>query len=426
MKTVHNYQDVVSASATRPIDELANSPFYSVTGEAPHYWRLVNLGQVLREVDSRAGTNGIVENDDVVVLSLTKNQGLIPQSERFEKRIATSDISNYKVLRRDQIVYNPFVLWEGAVHILRNRDCGLVSPVYLTWEVKSADPQYIDYLLRSKSLIDTYQRLASGVVQRRRAVRKDIFTSIIIALPPLLEQQAIARALQTVQQAKEAHQRELNLERERKAALMEQLFTHGTRGESTKQTEIGEIPESWQVVPLEEIVTLQRGRDLPVQDRRNGAVPVIGSNGVVGLHDVPAENIPVPGIATGRSGSIGLLTYMSQPYWPLNTVLYGSDFHGNNPLFVFYWLHLFDFKKYSQGVSVPTLNRNLVHPIPFPLPMLDEQLEIAEVLRNCDEKIAAFQREIELTEELFSAMLEELMTGRLSVAPLIEGRLIHE
>src|SRR5262249_5317929 len=53
---------------------------------------------------------------------------------------------------------------------------------------------------------------------------------------------------------KETRQRELTLERERKAALMDYLFTHGTRGEARKQTEIGEIPESWEVVQLKEIV----------------------------------------------------------------------------------------------------------------------------------------------------------------------------
>src|SRR2546427_12393197 len=78
-----------------------------------------------------------------------------------------------------------------------------------------------------------------------------------------LEQRAIARALRTVQEAKEARQRELTLERERKAALMEFLFTHGTRGEPRKQTEIGGIPESWQVMQLRETVKFTSGSSRP-------------------------------------------------------------------------------------------------------------------------------------------------------------------
>ena len=67
---------------------------------------------------------------------------------------------------------------------------------------------------------------------------------------------------------------------------------------------------------------------------------------------------------------------------------------------------------------MPTLNRNLVHPIPFRLPTNPEQQEIADILSSCDVKIATLEREIKLHDELFRAMLEELMTGQLSSLPL--------
>ena len=78
-------------------------------------------------------------------------------------------------------------------------------------------------------------------------------------LPPLPEQRAIAHVLQTIQEAKAARQREIELERERKAALMDFLFSHGTKGEPRKQTEIGEIPESWEVVRLGNIADISYG-----------------------------------------------------------------------------------------------------------------------------------------------------------------------
>ena len=79
-------------------------------------------------------------------------------------------------------------------------------------------------------------------------------------LPPLPEQRAMSDVLGAVQQAREARLRELELERERKAALMEHLFTHGTRGEPTKQTEIGEMPESWEIKNLGDIARIERGK----------------------------------------------------------------------------------------------------------------------------------------------------------------------
>ena len=59
--------------------------------------------------------------------------------------------------------------------------------------------------------------------------------------------------LQTLQEAKFARQHEIALARERKAALMDHLFSHGTKGEPRKQTEIGEIPESWEVLPFKKL-----------------------------------------------------------------------------------------------------------------------------------------------------------------------------
>ena len=74
-----------------------------------------------------------------------------------------------------------------------------------------------------------------------------------VPLPPLPEQRAIANVLQTIQQAKTVRQRELTLEREHKAALMDYLFSYGTKDEPRKQTEIGEIPESWELVELNKV-----------------------------------------------------------------------------------------------------------------------------------------------------------------------------
>ena len=80
-----------------------------------------------------------------------------------------------------------------------------------------------------------------------------------VVCPPLPEQRAIAHVLQTIQEAKFTRQRELALEHERKAALMDYLFSHGTKDEPRKQTEIGEIPESWKVVRLGHLIDIRHG-----------------------------------------------------------------------------------------------------------------------------------------------------------------------
>lgn len=168
--------------------------------------------------------------------------------------------------------------------------------------------------------------------------------------------------------------------------------------------------EVWEFKPLGEIVALQRGFDLPTQHRAKGEVAVIGSNGIVGMHDAVPGGIPMPGLMVGRSGSVGKLTYWNKPYWPLNTSLYVKDFYGNDPKFLSYWLQLFPFKQYAEGVSVPTLNRNSVNDIPFPLPEIEDQLSIALALDTIETAINTQNSLLATTQELKRATMRELFT----------------
>ena len=107
---------------------------------------------------------------------------------------------------------------------------------------------------------------------------------------------------------------------------------------------------------FEEIITLQRGFDLPESKRKSGNIPLVSSNGITAYIDT--FKCVGPGVITGRSGTIGKVFYISDSYWPLNTTLYIKDFHGNNPKYISYWLSQFNLVDYANGASVPTLNRN--------------------------------------------------------------------
>ena len=391
----------------------------------PDCWEKVNLGAVLSFIG-----NGLTQKQDktregypVTRIETISDDCINAEKVGYVNTLPNAKIEKYRLCNGDILVSHinsdpqlgRAVIYEGKPEVLLHG----MNLLRMRANTKTLDPFFLNFIFRFYRNRGVFIALASRAVGQA-SINQSRMKSLIIPLPPLPEQRAIAHVLQTIQEAKAARQREIELERERKAALMDYLFSHGTKNERRKQTEIGEIPESWEILRLGEIVTLQRGKDLPVQSRHAEDIPIVGSNGIVGWHNESVENVPVPGVATGRSGSIGLLTYIDQPYWPLNTALYVRDFHGNNPLFIYYWLHLFPFEKYSQGVSVPTLNRNLVHPVPFRLPSLPEQTEIAEILHACDDKIAALDQEADRLDELFHAMLDELMTGKRSSVPLID------
>lgn len=144
---------------------------------------------------------------------------------------------------------------------------------------------------------------------------------------------------------------------------------------------------AYKTTTLDGFVTLQRGYDLPAQDRAHGNIPVIAASGQVGFHNFP--KVTTQSVVLGRSGSIGNPQLITEPFWPLNTTLFVKDFHGNLPSFVYYVLKTIDFKSFDAGGTVPTLNRNHLTQIKVPLVDALRQKVIGEVLGNLDSKIAA-------------------------------------
>ena len=119
----------------------------------------------------------------------------------------------------------------------------------------------------------------------------------------------------------------------------------------------------WTARELSDFLTLQRGFDLPTQDRRSGNVPIVSSSGISGTHR--EAKVRGPGVVTGRYGTVGEVFFIEQDYWPLNTTLWVKDFKGNDPRFAYYLLQTIDFRSCSDKSSVPGVNRNDLHRIPI-------------------------------------------------------------
>ena len=142
-----------------------------------------------------------------------------------------------------------------------------------------------------------------------------------------------------------------------------------------------------EIKELGNVLELQRGYDLPHSEMNEGVVPVAGSNGIIGYHDV--AKLQPPCITIGRSGSVGKLHRYDVPVWPHNTSLFISDFKGNDDKYLFYLLKTIDFNKVCDSSVIPSLNRNFVYPIKIYFESdVKKQKKIASVLSALDDKIA--------------------------------------
>jgi type I restriction enzyme S subunit len=162
---------------------------------------------------------------------------------------------------------------------------------------------------------------------------------------------------------------------------------------------------SWRACTLGDVLTLQRGFDLPERERRPGTVPIVSSSGVTGFHDEPRAH--APGVVTGRYGTLGEVFFVRQDYWPLNTALFVKDFKGNDPRFASYLLRTLAFGRQNAAGAVPGVNRNHLHGLPVRVPDRRRQKRIAEILGAYDDLIENNTRRTKVLEEMARSLYRE-------------------
>ncbi|MHB8503526.1 MAG: restriction endonuclease subunit S [Candidatus Acidiferrales bacterium] len=156
---------------------------------------------------------------------------------------------------------------------------------------------------------------------------------------------------------------------------------------------------------LGDIVTLHRGYDLPSSLRHDGPVPVVSSSGITGYHD--EAKVSPPGVVTGRYGTLGEVFFVEEPFWPLNTTLYVSDFHGNDQRFISYFLRCQGLGSHDGAAAVPGINRNVVHRLPVRRPPVAAQIKIAAMLSPYDDLIENNNRRIKVLEDMAQRIYHE-------------------
>ena len=276
-----------------------------------------------------------------------------------------------------------------------------------------------------------------------KEVTKGTLLNVEIPLPPFPEQHAIAHTLQTIQEAKFTRQREIALERERKAALMDHLFSHGTKGEPHKQTEIGKIPESWEIVKLGDKAELKNGINFKKEQKGQGILTVdvlnMYSDGIyLSTDNLYRVDRKIKGRDLLKTNDILFVRSSLKQEGVAWTSLFGEHtepvtFCGFlirarlttpeiDPEFLTNYFRATFARKFlvskSSRLAITNVSQAILNNCPIVLPSLNEQRKIAEILHAFDTKIASLEREVKLIDELFHAMLEELMTGQRSTAPL--------
>lgn len=291
----------------------------------------------------------------------------------------------------------------GKVFLI-SEGCWPLNTTLYVKDFHGNNPEFVTWFLKQFKL----DRFGTGTGVP--TLNRNVVHEVEVAFPPLHEQRRIAEILSSVDEAIAATRAVIEQTRKVKQSVLERLLTKGIDQTCFKQTDIGEIPVGWKVGRLDDFFVLQRGFDLPVQSRTPGDFPVIASNGEIAKHS--EQRVGGPAVITGRSGTLGKVFFYQMACWPLNTTLYVKDFKSNNAEFVYYFLQYFDLGRFGTGTGVPTLNRNDVHSQVVAFPPPEEQPDIVSVLRGLDENLDAEHAQLHQLNEVKSALMSDLLTGR--------------
>lgn len=261
------------------------------------------------------------------------------------------------------------------------------------------DPRFIHYLLQT---VDFQSH--SGKSGVPGVNRNDVHQEFVHIPADCGEQKAIAQTLLDADVLIDSLQQLLTKKRQIKQGAMQELLTGKRR--------LPGFTSDWEARRIGSFAPLQRGFDLPSRARRSGPHPVVYSNGVLNFHN--EYRVKGPGVVTGRSGTIGAVTFVEQDYWPHNTALWVTNFNSCDPKFVFYLFQYIGLERFATGSGVPTLNRNDVHSFEVLVPAsIDEQAMIATVLDDMDADISALESRLTKAHSLKQAMAQALLTGRI-------------
>jgi type I restriction enzyme S subunit len=270
------------------------------------------------------------EGDGVVtcfrdgVVTLRKNRRLRGFTEAISE-------FGYQGIRRGDLVIHAMDAFAGAVGVSDSDGKG--TPVYIVCQPKPGiNAYYYAFIVREMARSQWILANARGIRERSTDFRYDVFGRQRVPLPPPDEQATIVRFLNhadsLVRRYIRAKQKLIKLLEEQKQAIIHHAVTRGldpnVRTKPSGIPWLGDVPEHWEVKRLKWVTRLQRGYDLPADQRVPGPFPVVSSGGVIDTHS--KSKCAGPGVVMGRYGSTDAVFYVEPDFWPHNTSLFVTHF----------------------------------------------------------------------------------------------------
>jgi len=409
-------------------------------GALPEEWEVVRLGDVVEKMKA-GGTPRRSEKrfwggsiPFIMIEDLTKSNLYIKDAREYITEEGLEKSNAWIVPPNSLLLSMYATIGETAINLI---------PVATNQAILGIIPkkhrlnvEFGAYLLK----FHAKRLLFQNIQTTQKNINKGIVENFLIPLPPLEEQKAIAGILSTVQSAIEKTEKVINALKNLKKSMMKHLFTYGPVAEEEaekvelKETEIGLIPKHWEVVRLGEVAKFKIGRTPPrnvkeywedgkyfwvsIADMRNAYI--YNTNEKVSekaYKEIFKGNIvPAGTLLMSFKLTIGRTAFLMVDGFHNEAIV--SIYPKEQVLkeFLFFYLPTIDYSEFQdRAIKGNTLNISKIEKIPLPLPPLEEQQKIAQILQSIDQRIEKEEKYKNALQNLFKSLLHNLMTGKIRV-----------
>ena len=382
----------------------------------------VNLGDLIV-----AAKNNRCGDCDFPVLSITKNDGIVLQSEKFKKRIASKDTANYKIVHRGQLVQGIHID-EANFGIQEVVDIGIVSPAYKIWDSKrnAIVPKYLEVVLRSPRSIAYYASKFNGSIKRRERLSDKDFLQMRIPCPSVDEQIYAIEVLDKIIALIDSRKQQLleldNLIKARFVEMFGDLAAPDCRWRTLHLYEACESADGIKCGPF--------GTQLSKDEYQSAGVAVWEipqiNNGFTSLpthyltnekaNQLSAYSLISGDIAMSRKGNVGKCAVFPKNF--PDGIIHSDvlrirvDHDRVLPLFMMYQLHFsravqYQIESVSSGAIMAGINVSKLKNIIVHVPPIQIQEQFTTFAEQIDKSKVVVQRALNEAQILFDSLMQQ-------------------
>lgn len=378
-------------------------------------WPMVKLGELISKASvKKAGESNLP------ILSMTMHEGLVLQSDRFDKRIASKSTANYQVVGKNQLVVG-FPIDEGVLDIQTLANEAIVSPAYKIWTIndtKKVFPDFLRLYLRSNRALAFYSIKLRGTTARRRALPDDIFLSMPVILPPLEEQRRIARILNTPSHVKALIAKRIQLLDVLISSIIKNYYS-----------------SAYPTVKVGEIARVATGATPSRKNKEffNGNIPWVKTGEVLNnrlseteehisaqaLKETSCNLLPTGSTLVamyGQGKTRGRVAILEKPMTTNQACAAVTPFDESDSEYLFQILRFnyHELRSAGRGGTQPNLNLGIVKNFQIPYPQ--NSVERAQLIRQCleiDSQKSKLESQLQKFEELHQSLATRAFAGQL-------------